>query len=62
MNTGTPVFKIDKFQYFVTICEKSFFEVSNFHKQNHFIIEAFDWKKKQKNTEMSFIPAWQWSL
>ena len=37
MNTGTPIFKIHNIQHFVTICEKSLFEISNFHEQNDFI-------------------------
>ena len=40
MNTGTYIFNIHKIQYFVTICEKSLFEILNFHKQNHFITKA----------------------
>ena len=46
MNTGTPIFKIHKFQHFVTFCEKSIFEISNFHKQNHFITKAYDCRNR----------------
>ena len=42
MNTGTPIFKIHKVQHFVTICQKSLTEISNFHEQNHFITKAYD--------------------
>ena len=42
MNTGTPIFEIHKIRHFVTICGKSFFEISNFHEQNHFITEEKD--------------------
>ena len=57
MNTGTPIFKIHKFQHFVTFCEKSTVEISNFHKQIHFITKAYDCRNRlmQKWT-------WQWSL
>ena len=41
MNTGTPILKNHKIQHFVTICEKSFFEISNFNEQNHFITKAY---------------------
>ena len=40
MNTGTPIFKIHKTEHFVTIYEKSPFEISNFQEQNHSIIKA----------------------
>ena len=42
MNKDTPIFKIHKIELFVTICEKSLFEISNFHEQNHFIPKALD--------------------
>ena len=34
-----PIYKIHKLQHFVTICETSLFEISNFHEQNHFITD-----------------------
>ena len=46
MNTGTPIFKTDKVQHFVTICQKSPSEIYNFHDQDHFIIEAYDWRNQ----------------
>ena len=39
MNTCTLILKIHKIQHFVT-CEKSLFEISNLHEQNHVITEA----------------------
>ena len=42
MKTDTHIFKIHKIQHFVTICEASFFEISNFHEQNHFRTNAYD--------------------
>ena len=39
MNTGIPIFKIHTIQQFVTICEKSLFEI-NFHEQNNFITKV----------------------
>ena len=42
MNTGTPIKKIHKIQHFVTICQKSLTEISNFHEQNHFITIAYN--------------------
>ena len=42
MTTDTLIFKNNhKIQDFVTICEKSFFEISNFIEQNHFITKAY---------------------
>ena len=40
MNLGTPIFKNHKIQQFVIICEKSLFEISNFHEQNDFITKV----------------------
>ena len=42
MNTDTPIFKINKIQHFVTICENISFDISTFHEQNHFITMAYD--------------------
>ena len=49
MNTSTPIFKIHKSHQFVTICQKSLSEISNF--QNHFITKAYDWRN-------TFIQKW----
>ena len=35
MNTSTPIFKIHKIQYFIAICEKPLFEISNLCEQNY---------------------------
>ena len=51
MNTGTPIFKIHKIQHFVTICQRSLSEISNFHKQNHFITKAYDWRNNLYRNE-----------
>ena len=42
MNTRTTIFKIHKIKHWVTICEKSGFEIPNFQEQNHFITKAYD--------------------
>ena len=46
MNTGTPIFKKHKIQHFVTSCDKSFFEISSFYEQNHFITKAYAWRNR----------------
>ena len=46
MNTGIPIFKNHKIQHFVTICEKSLFEISSLNEQNHFITKAYAWRNR----------------
>ena len=46
MKNGTPIFKIQKIQQFVNICETSLFEISNFYEQNHFITKTYDWRTR----------------
>ena len=46
MSSGNPIFKNHKIQDFVTICEKSFFEISNFIEQNHLITKAYAWRNR----------------
>ena len=48
MNTDIPIFKINKIQHFVPICENTRFEISIFHELNHFITIAYD----KRNREM----------
>ena len=41
MNTGIPIFKNHKIQHFVTVCEKSLFEISSFNEKNHVSTKAY---------------------
>ena len=46
MNTKITIFKINKIQHLVTICEISIFEISNLLEQNHFNMKANDLNNK----------------
>ena len=60
MNTDTPIFKINKIQHFVSICENTSFEISIFHEQNHFITMTYDKRNReiQKRTSCIKVVAW----
>ena len=55
MNTAIPIFKIHKIQQFVTIWEKSLFEISKSHEQNHFITKAHDWRNRLMQKWKQFL-------